>query len=808
MKSIRQQNTTESKQLNMISAQDVALEYAQVEKRAKWYVARIQALARDPNTLARLHNDYHSFWKDQKKQSPVRKRLMQSAERGNIGTWPFLFKLHARKELDSYLTKTISYLYLRDLGMDLSQAHARKKVEQTVNSLIKSIEKGHAKSSSAKMNDDEFLLLQPWLAKKHYQPAYYWLMLKLSGLKRQLDDGLDNQDGFRKLVKVIAGILMHHFITRPATAADKDTPEQVMTTVQLGYAYGLTYPFVDDLLDTDAFLSTADKVTFTHALRQTLQTGVVVDYPAFENDSKRLSVIFNELKWAFEFLQTTLPENQRRLFFLRANVFFEAQSIDRQRSLDDAEKYSLQEQLVSVILKSSSSRLISRDLITDASDNSFDLRTFCFGIYNQFNDDIKDIEEDRASRNLTPYTWYLALRDSQHAIDNPYESYWAVVYFLVYDIYKNDPQIKQLFFERTMNAHMSVYKCRGQRGYLALKKALLHTQNKAFDSEFTRQVTALNQDIWFDKLISKEVSTWMHTKREQSLFFKSSYRAIKDDINRQLVIQPQNRFAKGKLHTVANYALGAGGKRIRAVIATTIARDLYGFDDVQQTAVNQLLEYMHSASLILDDLPSQDDAALRRGLPSTHVKFHSVAKAELGAVFLMMKAIEVQASIDCHPPSAVLDSIRYAANTTQAICEGQLLDIETSGQPISQACLEKICRFKTGLAIEAAFVVPALLAERDELHIKQMKNLAKHIGMAFQIRDDLLDVTGDVGMTGKPTGADEKCSRMNFVSVYGEYRAIEVMLAHYNEARSIVAEMPAIRLFFNELLDFIIYRDQ
>ena len=814
MKSSGNRTATESNVCKSSYKHDTAFEYAQAEKKATWYLGRIKALAQEPNTLKRLHVDFNDFWKEQSKGAFIsnqrRRKLMQSVEGGEIGTWNFLQKLNARKELDSYLTKTISYLYLRDLGMDLSQSAARQKVESTVSSIIKKVEKSQSANTSSDEKDEIFL--QPWIAKKQYQPAYYWLMLRLSALKHQLDDQLENQDGLRKLVKVVAGIMMHHFVVRPTSQSTKqakqESPEDIMTIVQLGYAYGLTYPFVDDLLDADSFLSDADKTVFTECLRQTLSTGKVADYPHFENDSKHLSFVYEELKWAFEFIQETLPEKQKRAFFLRASVFFESQSIDRERALDKANDYSLNDLLISVILKSSSSRLISRDLVTDVKDHNFDYRTFCFGIYNQFNDDIKDIDEDIAANNVTPYTWFLTVRKSNQNVENPYSYYWAVLYFLVYEVYKDNTYIKYLFFERTVNAHKSVLQSRGLNGYKRLRVDLLHTTNKAFDEAFTQHVIEDKQDVWFDKLVSKEVSHWMQTRREQSASFKSAYSAIKDEINTQLHINPQSRFHHGKLHEVANYAVGAGGKRIRGVIATTLGRDLYGFDKPQREAVNQLLEYMHSASLIFDDLPSQDNASMRRGVPSTHTQFKSVAKAELGAVFLMMKAIEVQSSIDCHPPKAVLASIKYAANVTQAICEGQWLDIETSGQPLSSSSLEKICHFKTGLAIEAALVIPAILAQRDELHIKQLKNLAKHIGMAFQIRDDLLDISGDTDITGKSKGLDEKLSRMNFVSVQGEYQAIEKMFEHYHSAKVIVAEMPAVNDFFNELLDFIIYRDK
>lgn len=777
---------------------DITHEYSIAEKKAQWYLNKIESLTKSDVVFERLHGDLKSFCKTNSRIPKSRLTLMQKAANGELTTWQLLDKLAARKELENYLTKTISYLYIRDLGLDLNQKQSKQKVQNTVKSLMKKVANGN------QALDSDLISIMPWMQKKEFRPAYYWLMLKLSGLKNQFSDNEANHDGLRKLVKVIVGILMHH-MTEDETSSD-NTPQQLTKVVQLGYAYGLTYPFVDDLLDSNDLLSEADKATFSQALRQTLLTGKVVAYPSFENDSEQLRAIYKELKWAFEFIQETLEGQQSSLFFQRASVFFEAQAIDRDRSLKSANQFSLHELLKTVIIKSASSRLISRDLVLKNQDTQFDDRVFCFGIYNQFNDDIKDIEEDQRDNNLTPYTWYLA-RENNHGI-NPYHYYWAVVYYLVYEVYQNNQQIKELFFERSINALKSVYSAQGDEAFEKLSKQLLNTPNTSFNQHLLQFVKEQSQEVWFDKLLSKEVSSWIDTKRLQTNGFREKYNEIKDKVNQHLSIEQHALFEDGKLHKVANYSVKAGGKRIRAVMASVLSTHLYGFSDEQQIAVRQLLEYMHSASLILDDLPSQDDAATRRGKASAHVQFQSVAKAELGSVYLMMKAIEVQAGITCHPAPAVLKSLQYASSVTQAICEGQLLDIETSGKAVSSHCLEKICYFKTGLAIEAALVIPAILAEQDELHIKQLKNLAKHMGLMFQIRDDLLDLTGNNQTLGKPTHSDEYHKRMNFVSVYSEQKAVEVMFEHHDAANRLVADMQEVQAFFSELFDYIIYRDK
>ncbi len=774
------------------------VDYQQAEKKAAWYLKEISALSNDPQTFTRLSKDLKEFKEYSAKQNRVKNPLTHALQNGSIDTWGFLEKLSAKRELDAYLTDAISYLFMRDLGMDISTRKSQKLVRTSVSSIINKVESG-AFNDSSSYND---LLFAPLLEQADLQSSYYWLMLKLSSLQQVFEEHDFCRDGVRKLVKVVAGVMMNHMITANETQKrDKSSLEKV---IRLGYAYGLTYPFVDDLLDSAEVFNEHDKELFTRCLRKTLANRQVCPFPEFQNKSASIEIIYKELKWAFEYIKSTLSPSQSSTFFKRAWVFSEAQSIDRERSLLDADKYKLHSLLTTVIIKSSASRQVSHDLIAEKKDDDVEHRTFCFGIYNQLNDDIKDIDEDLAADNLTPYTWYLK-KTNDSSSKTPYLYYWAVVYYLIYVVYRNDPKIKRLFLERSLNAHRSVLQSKGIETYGKLRRDLLLTPNAELNKTLEQLVCDYDSHIWFDKLISKEVSTKLENRNHLSASFKSRYLDTQAHINKLLHIHENPLFLNGRLHDVANYCVGAGGKRIRAVMATVISQDLYGFCPDQITAVIQLLEYMHSASLILDDLPSQDNADTRRGKETIHKKY-DVATAELSSVYLMMRAVELQSNIKDHPPKAVLKSLSYSASVTQAICEGQLLDLKTSGQALSFETLEKICQNKTGLAIEAALVIPAILAEQNEIHIKQLKRLAKHMGMIFQIRDDLLDASGNEKALGKPLGADLKHRRVNFLTQSGEETAIKIMFEHYHCAKKILNDFPEMRAFFNELLDYIIYR--
>ena len=276
-------------------------------------------------------------------------------------------------------------------------------------------------------------------------------------------------------------------------------------------------------------------------------------------------------------------------------------------------------------------------------------------------------------------------------------------------------------------------------------------------------------------------------------------------VEMHLDITPLNRLPDGRISEAGNYALYSGGKRLRSVLAYFMGLSVYRFTDDQCKDMATMLEYMHTASLIFDDLPSQDDAALRRGKPTLHVKYQSEATAELSAVYLMMRAVEIQSDINNHPPQAILNSLKYAANTTQLICEGQLEDIKPSRNHAELDDIEKVYWLKTGLAIEAAFVIPALLAEQDEIHISYLKKLARHLGMAFQIKDDLLDLSGDSKQLGKPVAQDS--NKDTIVTLLGEEQATERMFMHYYQAIDIINDhLPECNSFLQPLLNFVIYR--
>ncbi|NNJ73308.1 MAG: hypothetical protein HKP09_09005, partial [Enterobacterales bacterium] len=435
--------------------------YQHAEQQALWYFREIQQRQSSTELFDELVTDI-SRWNSKARQSPLKTKY-QWLSLDDMDSWTFLQKLSAEGELKNYLLKTIRYIFIRDLGMRLDNRQTDKLIDGTVKKILSLLRKQDGKQS---FTDTQGLLYQ-WTSKRGLDTTYQWLMLKLAQIEPLFINDAGRTHGMRKLVKIIAGVVLHHLIIENQEHSDLDA-EQLDTVIRLGYCYGLTYPFIDDLQDSAIALNAHDKGLFNAALRTSLQTGEAVAYPDFEHDNERLRHIYRELKWAFEFIKSNLSEGQADSFFKRAYVFFEAQDIDRQRSLAAGKRIKLADLYLPVMLKSAGCRLIARDLVTNDSDKDFDYRTFCFGIYNQFNDDIKDIFEDIEQDNLTPYSYYLTYGSQTANNENPYSYYWAVVHYLINDVYHAEPITRTLLIERCINAHKSLLQSIGEARYLEL----------------------------------------------------------------------------------------------------------------------------------------------------------------------------------------------------------------------------------------------------------------------------------------------------------------------------------------------------
>jgi len=211
------------------------------------------------------------------------------------------------------------------------------------------------------------------------------------------------------------------------------------------------------------------------------------------------------------------------------------------------------------------------------------------------------------------------------------------------------------------------------------------------------------------------------------------------------------------------YTLLAPSKRVRPVL-TLLSAEICGGRRAPALAASAAIELVHAASLILDDLPSMDDAPLRRGRPANHKEFGE-AVAILAAFALLNLAFGTVAKAYDPAVASKMSAVLSDAVGTEGLVGGQAGDLLAAGQPIEFEMLERIHRGKTGSLFVAAAVAGGLVGGGHADAIASLSAYAKNLGLAFQIIDDLLDVEGDPAQTGKAVRADAR--RTTFVSFSG-----------------------------------------
>ncbi len=218
------------------------------------------------------------------------------------------------------------------------------------------------------------------------------------------------------------------------------------------------------------------------------------------------------------------------------------------------------------------------------------------------------------------------------------------------------------------------------------------------------------------------------------------------------------------------YSLLAGGKRLRPALVFAAA-GLYGLTPAQVMPTACALEMIHTYSLVHDDLPCMDDDDLRRGMPTNH-KVYGEAVATLvgdGLLTLAFEMLARQAEVHEVSPAAALRVVAEVATGAGAagMVGGQVEDLAWEGRMADGPQLERIHAMKTGALFRVSLRAGALLGGATEEELAALDAYAAQFGLAFQIQDDVLDVTGDTAKTGKATGRDLKHEKSTYVSLYG-----------------------------------------
>ena len=260
------------------------------------------------------------------------------------------------------------------------------------------------------------------------------------------------------------------------------------------------------------------------------------------------------------------------------------------------------------------------------------------------------------------------------------------------------------------------------------------------------------------------------------------------------------------LKSSMDYSLQAGGKRIRPILLLAVMHEI-GEQHPDALKAAAAIEMIHTYSLIHDDLPSMDDDDLRRGMPTNH-KVYGEALAILAGDALLTYSFGIISRLE-HVSSD--DKIRLidlmsVSSGAEGMVGGQVLDIEGEEKSLALEELEQVHRLKTGALLTFSILAGAILAGAAPHEILALSKFGEHLGLAFQIQDDILDVTGTSEELGKTAGKDESSEKSTYPGILTLPKAKEKLDFHAAEALNAIASLEGEHLLLVELTEMIVQR--
>ena len=258
-----------------------------------------------------------------------------------------------------------------------------------------------------------------------------------------------------------------------------------------------------------------------------------------------------------------------------------------------------------------------------------------------------------------------------------------------------------------------------------------------------------------------------------------------------------------------NYSVTAGGKRLRPMLMQETYR-MFGGEERVIEPFMAAIEMIHTYSLVHDDLPAMDNDEYRRGRKTTHAVYGE-AFGILAGDALLNFAFETAARALCENLN------EYTARAVQILAEkagiygmigGQVVDVESEGQAVGLDKLDFIYRLKTSALIESSMLIGAVLAGADEEELAKIRKTAEDVGLAFQIQDDILDVTSTLEVLGKPIHSDDRNQKTTYVTLKGLEQAKQDVEEISRRALDTLASLKHRNPFLEELITMLITREK
>ncbi len=609
------------------------------------------------------------------------------------------------------------------------------------------------------------------------QPELMWLEDQFVRLRRILPEHVIQNGGIGKAARTVAGVLtigLYDTLHEPQ-AVQK---EHLTHILPAAYAYGAMYPIIDDTLHDSSYVSADDTQRYHEIILEGIRTGGAVDLHALPDHP-----LAEELERIYNLLLESFPFSEHRHLYRAGESMYLAQYRDSQLSSESVSLRGLQSMYPDIFIKAAMTRVVANSIGRRTLGDSYFKKAVNINFINQFRDDLQDYREDVREHRLTPFTYDRAPHDTSPLYDLfAYSAYISEHVFcsepiagdilmsfsahrLAVHFLKDPEYAKQLMEDESTTAEMRRFIGRAVHLPSRVSNAL-----KRPDLQFQDTVAAISK--------ARE-----QTEVDPRTFISDRVAYINDVVR-------QFAYKFNTLSEVAAYALDAGGKRVRPALTLMLAEGL----DVPYRSVEPLLkavELFHTASLIFDDLPAQDNAKLRRGKPTTHMKFGE-DRAQLAGISLLSSGFGALSELyKTYSNEKVSEILEYFGSVLgpERLCLGQDMDLHMTRDE-KMFSIEEIIEMynlKTSTLIEASLVPVMILEERPVKEIELIKKYSYHAGIVFQLRDDILDNTTSSEVLGKDANHD--INKVNIARVGGLSYARALLDEHLEAALTCCSEV-------------------
>ena len=273
---------------------------------------------------------------------------------------------------------------------------------------------------------------------------------------------------------------------------------------------------------------------------------------------------------------------------------------------------------------------------------------------------------------------------------------------------------------------------------------------------------------------------------------------------------PEESGTQHEIMEAMNYSVTAGGKRLRPLLMHETYRMFGGTGRVIQPLM-AAIEMVHTYSLVHDDLPAMDNDQYRRGKLTTHAKYGHAMGVLAGDGLLNYAFETAMTAFDCgEDVERVAKALKILGRKAgiYGMIGGQVVDVQSTGKAVDQETLDFIYELKTGALLEASMMVGAVLAGATEEEVAVIEQIASDVGLAFQIRDDILDETSTLETLGKPIHSDERNEKTTYVTLKGLEQATKDVEEISARGLKRLAELPYENEFLTELIKALVYREK